>query len=89
MESVFSSLVCSSKTLPPEATCRRCLSDVKRLQQAADVGPFSPHDVRRTTITDLLDAGVDVLTVQKIAGHADVATTARYDPRDESAKRPQ
>ena len=60
---------------------------VKRLQQAAGVDHFSAHDLRRSAVTHLLDAGVDVLTVQKLAGHADITTTARYDRRGEHAKR--
>ena len=60
---------------------------VKRLHQAAGVDHISPHDLRRSTVTHLLDAGVDVLTVQKLAGHADASTTARYDRRGEHAKR--
>ncbi len=60
---------------------------VKRLQQAAGVEHFSAHDLRRSAVTHMLDAGVDVLTVQKLAGHADVTTTARYDRRGEQAKR--
>ena len=60
---------------------------LRRRQEQAKVEPFSPHDLRRSTVTHLLDAGVDVFTVQKLAGHADSTTTARYDRRDEQAKR--
>jgi len=51
------------------------------------VAAFSPHDLRRTFITDLLKTGADVITVSRLAGHADPSTTAKYDMRGEEVKR--
>jgi site-specific recombinase XerD len=63
------------------------LKIVRARAQKAGIASFSPHDFRRTFCSDLLDAGVDIVTVQRLAGHASPVTTAKYDRRGEETKR--
>lgn len=62
-------------------------SMLKKRGEEAGLSAFTPHDIRRTFAGDLLDAGVDLVTVQKLMGHSDANTTASYDRRGEVAKR--
>jgi integrase len=57
-----------------------------RRAAGAGVDSFTPHDLRRTFVSDLLDAGVDIATVAQMAGHSNVQTTARYDRRPAQTK---
>lgn len=45
---------------------------------------YSPHDLRRAYITQLLYQGIDLNTVRKLAGHASINTTQQYDYREDN-----
>ena len=62
-------------------------SILQKRGEEAGLASFTPHDTRRTFAGDLLDAGVDLVTVQKLMGHSDANTTAGYDRSGEVAKR--
>jgi len=59
---------------------------IKRSKEAG-LSDLDWHDLRRTVAGELLDAGADIVTVQKILGHSDPKTTARYDRRGPRARR--
>lgn len=42
---------------------------------------YSPHTLRATTATILLEAGESIIDVQSLLGHADISTTRLYHKR--------
>lgn len=43
-----------------------------------DKKKITPHSLRHSFATHLIEAGVDLLEVQKILGHRSLLTTAKY-----------
>jgi len=58
----------------------------RRQVQAALAQALTWHDFRRTFAGNLLDSGVDLVTVQKLLGHSSPTTTSNYDRRGEETK---
>jgi integrase len=60
---------------------------VSRRAEQAGIEPLRAHDLRRSYISELLDAGVDLSTVQQMAGHASPVVTSGYDRRPARARK--
>jgi integrase/recombinase XerD len=76
----------SGHLLTKRLTCEGVAHILSKRAGIAKVERFSSHDLRRSFVTHLLDAGADLAVVQKLAGHRQISTTAIYDRRGEAAK---
>lgn len=72
----------------PRRLTEQTIYDVlQSLAAKARIAHISPHDLRRTFVSALLDKGVPLSTVSAMAGHSSISTTAGYDVRGERVKR--
>ncbi|BAZ71052.1 phage integrase (plasmid) [Fischerella sp. NIES-4106] len=84
---LFYPLSKGQQVIPRRMSEQGILRALQRRGERAGVENFTPHDFRRTFIGNLLDAGADIVTVSKLAGHASPSTTSKYDRRGEEAKK--
>lgn len=54
---------------------------LKERAKQIEMAHFSPHDLRRTFATRLLDSDADIAIVKEAMGHASLQTTFPYDKR--------
>lgn len=72
----------------PARITEQAIADIlARRARQAGLEHATPHDLRRTFVGDLLDAGADLPTVQRMAGHRQPTTTSQYDRRGARATR--
>jgi integrase len=84
---LFVPILKGNRITPRRMNAQSIYDMLKKRAIESGVKDFSPHDMRRTFVGEMLERGVDIATVANIAGHASVDTTRRYDRRPEEVKK--
>ena len=84
---LFHPLNKGQKVIPRRMSEQGVLRALQRRGERVGIENFTPHDFRRTFISNLLDEGADIIVVSQLAGHASPVTTSKYDRRGEAAKK--
>jgi len=62
------------------------LNSFKRACDKAGISGLRFHDLRHTAATRMIEAGVNIVVVSKLLGHASIITTMRYAHPDDSLR---
>jgi integrase/recombinase XerD len=82
---LFSPIAKGGKIQPRRMTDQAVFYILDKPRTAAGMQPCSPHDMRRTLLSGLLNTSKDVATVRQMARHNSINITARYDRRGKNA----
>ncbi|MDP9324967.1 MAG: site-specific integrase [Candidatus Dormibacteraeota bacterium] len=75
---LFSPLGATGRVLPRRISAPGIVWALNRLSTQQGVATFGPHALRRFYATELVERGVDLLTVQRLMGHANLSTLNVY-----------
>ena len=64
----------------------RWIRDILKKHKSIINKEFTPHTLRRSRATHLLEAGVNILYIQELLGHEDISTTQEYAKVIEKSK---
>ena len=75
---LFTPLGPTGRLLPRRLSPAGIVKALGRLAAQQRVAPFGPHSLRRFYATELVNRGVDLLTVQRLMGHSNLETLRVY-----------
>lgn len=83
---LFYNILKADEPFPRRLHSRTIYGMLKNRGETAGISHFTPHDLRRSFCSRLLDEGVDISTIADLMGHTDPSITKGYDRRGEARK---